>query len=224
MSTESPTFQHRLLVECLGTALLLAFGCGAVMVDGLNQGALGLIGIAVAWASLVAALVYAFGHVSGTQINPAVTVALWSIGRVPTREVVPLVAAQVVGATAGSALTIWLLGIGAGVGATTTTLDAMRAFTVEFLASFLLMATVLGAGVDERTPRGFAALAVGLVVGLCVLVAGPLTGASMNPARSFGPALIGGGWAMHWMYWAAPIAGMVTAAQLVTRLGVASTK
>lgn len=224
MSTESPTFQHRLLVECLGTALLLAFGCGAVMVDGLNQGALGLIGIAVAWASLVAALVYAFGHVSGTQINPAVTVALWSIGRVPTREVVPLVAAQVVGATAGSALTIWLLGIGAGVGATTTTLDAMRAFTVEFLASFLLMATVLGAGVDERTPRGFGALAVGLAVGLCVLVAGPLTGASMNPARSFGPALIGGGWAMHWMYWAAPIAGMVTAAQLVTRLGVASTK
>lgn len=224
MSTESPTFQHRLLVECLGTALLLAFGCGAVMVDGLNQGALGLIGIAVAWASLVAALVYAFGHVSGTQINPAVTVALWSIGRVPSREVVPLVAAQVVGATAGSALTIWLLGIGAGVGATTTTLDAMRAFTVEFLASFLLMATVLGAGVDERTPRGFGALAVGLAVGLCVLVAGPLTGASMNPARSFGPALIGGGWAMHWMYWAAPIAGMVTAAQLVTRLGVASTK
>ncbi len=224
MSTGSPTFRHRLLVECLGTALLLAFGCGAVMVDGLHQGALGLIGIAIAWASLVAVLVYAFGHVSGTQINPAVTVALWSIGRVPAREVVPLVAAQVVGATIGSALTTWLLGTGAGIGATTTTLDAMRAFTVEFLASFLLMATVLGAGVDERTPRGFASLAVGLVVGLCVLVAGPLTGASMNPARSFGPALTGGGWAMQWMYWVAPITGMVAAAQVMTRVGVASTK
>ena len=107
---------------------------------------------------------------------------------------------------------------------TTLSIDPIRGFVVEFLASFLVMATVLGAGVDERTPRGFAALAVGLTVGICVLVAGPLTGASMNPARSFGPALLSGDWTHHWVYWVAPITGMRAAAFLLPRLGVASTK
>jgi glycerol uptake facilitator-like aquaporin len=77
---------------------------------------------------------------------------------------------------------------------------------------------VMGAGVDERTPRGFAALGVGLAVGACVLFGGPLTSASMNPARSFGPALIGGTWGNHWLYWLAPITGMIAAAQLMTRI------
>ena len=224
MTAHPPSLQSRLLAECIGTALLVTFGCGAVMVDGLREGALGLLGIAITWASLVAVLVYTLGHVSGTQINPAVTLALWSTGRLPSREVAPHLLAQIVGAAAGSALTVWLLGRGAGVAMTTLSLDPLRGFVVEFLASFLVMATVLGAGVDERTPRGFAALAVGLTVGICVLVAGPLTGASMNPARSFGPALLSGDWTHHWVYWVAPITGMRTAAFLLPRLGVASTK
>jgi MIP family channel proteins len=220
MTTASPSLPTRLLAETLGTALLVTFGCAAVMVDGLRDGALGLVGIAITWASLVAILVYAFGHSSGTQINPAVTLALWSTGRLPSREVAPHLIAQLVGATVGSALTVWLLGRGAGVAMTTLSVDPVRGFVVEFLASFLLMATVLGAGVDERTPRGFAALAVGLTVGLCVLVAGPLTGASMNPARSFGPALMAGDWTHHWVYWVAPIVGMRAAAFVLPRLGV----
>lgn len=224
MTAHPPSLRSRLLAECLGTALLVTFGCGAVMVDGLREGALGLLGIAITWASLVAILVYTFGHVSGTQINPAVTLALWSTGRLPSREVAPHLIAQIVGASAGSALTIWLLGRDAGVAMTTLSVDPIRGFVVEFLASFLLMATVFGAGVDERTPRGFAALAVGLTVGICVLVAGPLTGASMNPARSFGPALLAGDWTNHWLYWVAPIAGMRAAAFVLPRLGVASTK
>lgn len=224
MTAHPPSLRSRLLAECLGTALLVTFGCGAVMVDGLREGALGLLGIAITWASLVAILVYTFGHVSGTQINPAVTLALWSTGRLPSREVAPHLIAQIVGASAGSALTIWLLGRDAGVAMTTLSVDPIRGFVVEFLASFLVMATVFGAGVDERTPRGFAALAVGLTVGLCVLVAGPLTGASMNPARSFGPALLAGDWTSHWVYWVAPIAGMRAAAFVLPRLGVASTK
>jgi len=224
MTAHPPSLQSRLLAECIGTALLVTFGCGAVMVDGLREGALGLLGIAITWASLVAVLVYTLGHVSGTQINPAVTLALWSTGRLPSREVAPHLLAQIVGAAAGSALTVWLLGRGAGVAMTTLSLDPLRGFVVEFLASFLVMATVLGAGVDERTPRGFAALAVGLTVGICVLVAGPLTGASMNPARSFGPALLSGDWTHHWVYWVAPITGMRAAAFLLPRLGVASTK
>ena len=224
MTAHPPSLQSRLLAECIGTALLVTFGCGAVMVDGLREGALGLLGIAITWASLVAVLVYTLGHVSGTQINPAVTLALWSTGRLPSREVAPHLLAQIVGAAAGSALTVWLLGRGAGVAMTALSIDPLRGFVVEFLASFLVMATVLGAGVDERTPRGFAALAVGLTVGICVLVAGPLTGASMNPARSFGPALLSGDWTHHWVYWVAPITGMRAAAFLLPRLGVASTK
>ncbi len=224
MTAHPPSLQSRLLAECIGTALLVTFGCGAVMVDGLREGALGLLGIAIAWTSLVAVLVYTFGHISGTQINPAVTLALWSTGRLPSREVAPHLLAQIVGAIAGSALTVWLLGRGAGVAMTELSVDPLRGFVVEFLASFLVMATVLGAGVDERTPRGFAALAVGLTVGICVMVAGPLTGASMNPARSFGPALLSGDWTHHWVYWVAPITGMRAAAFLLPRLGVASTK
>ena len=87
MTAHPPSLQSRLLAECIGTALLVTFGCGAVMVDGLREGALGLLGIAITWASLVAVLVYTLGHVSGTQINPAVTLALWSTGRLPSREV-----------------------------------------------------------------------------------------------------------------------------------------
>ncbi|MFM8780859.1 MAG: MIP/aquaporin family protein, partial [Gemmatimonadota bacterium] len=114
MTAPPPSLRSRLLAECLGTALLVTFGCGAVMVDGLREGALGLLGIAITWASLVAILVYTFGHVSGTQINPAVTLALWSTGRMPSREVAPHLIAQIVGASAGSALIIWLLGRDAG--------------------------------------------------------------------------------------------------------------
>ena len=223
MPTATPTLPRRLLAECLGTALLVSVGCGAVMVDGLHGGALGLVGIALTWSALVAVLIYVLGHVSGAQINPAVTVALWSIDRVPGREVAPLIVSQVVGATLGSALVTWVLGTAAGVGATTTGLDPARGFAVEFLASFLVMATVCGAGLDDRTPRAFTALAVGLSVGVCVLVAGPLTGASMNPARSFAPALVGGVWTMQWLYWAAPLAGMWTAARIMTHLDVGGT-
>ena len=223
MASAAPPLLRRLLAECLGTALLVSIGCGAVMVDGLHGGALGLVGIALTWAALVAVLIYTLGHVSGAQINPAVTIALWSIDRVPRREVVPLIASQLVGATIGSALVAWVLGTAAGVGATTTGLDAARGFAVEGLASFLVMATVCGTGLDDRTPRGFAALTVGLSVGVCVLFAGPLTGASMNPARSFAPALVGGEWTKQWLYWAAPLTGMWTAARVLTRLGVAPT-
>lgn len=210
-----PSFAHRLLAEGLGTFLLVAFGCGSVIVDGLHGHPFGLVGIALTWGALVTGLVYAFEHHSGAQFNPAVTIALWSVGRVPAREVLPSVIAQVLGATAASALLLWLLGDAAGSGVTATALDPLRAGVVEFGASFLVMAVIAGAALDARTPRGVAPLAIGLTITVCVLVAGPLTGASMNPARSFGPAVIAGAWANLWLYWVAPIAGMLAAAQLL---------
>ena len=213
------TLSRRLLAETAATALLIIFGCGSVMVNQSHESALGLLGIAVAWASMVTVLIYTFGNISGTQINPAVTLALWSIGKMPTKEVLPHIVCQVIGATIGSAVLLWSLGHIGTLGATTTTLPVDRAFALEFVQSFLIMSVVMGAGVDERTPRGFAALGVGLAVGACVLFGGPLTSASMNPARSFGPALVGGTWDNHWLYWLAPITGMIAAAQLMTRIG-----
>ena len=210
---------RRLIAELLGTLLLVAFGTASVVVNAQQGAPLGLGGIALTWGALVAVLVYAFGNLSGTQINPAVTVGLWSVGRLPRGEVLPHVVAQVIGASIGSFAVLWLLGDSHGLGATTTALDPARAFAVEFAASFLLMACVMGAGVDERTPRGFVALGAGMAVMLDVFVAGPLTGASMNPARSFGPALAMGAWTMQWLYWVAPIAGMLAAAQVMQRLG-----
>lgn len=210
-----PPFAHRLLAEGLGTFLLVAFGCGAVIVDGLRDHALGLVGVAIAWGALVTGLVYAFEHRSGAQFNPAVSIALWSVGRVPTRELPLVVIAQLIGATTASALLRWLLGEAAGWGLTTTTLDPLRAGVVEFGASFLVMAAIAGAALDARTTRGVSALAIGVAITVCVLVAGPLTGASMNPARSFGPAVVAGNGMNLWLYWLAPIAGMVTAARLL---------
>lgn len=210
---------RRLLAEAVGTALLIVFGCGSVMVNQLHEGVLGLTGVAITWAMMITVLIYTFGNISGTQINPAVTLALWSVGKMPTKEVAPHIIAQLIGATLGSALLLWSLGHVGTLGATTTALTIDRAFVLEFLQSFLLMAVIMGAGVDERTPRGFAALGIGLAVGACVLVGGSLTGASMNPARSFGPALVGGTWDNHWLYWLAPVTGMISAAQLMARIG-----
>lgn len=203
---------RRLVAEALGTALLVILGTGCVMTEQITQGALGLTGIALTWGFLVTALVGTLGAISGCHINPAVTVALTAAGRHPAREVAPYVAAQCIGATTGSLVLLATLGNVSNMGATIPTVSVGTALAIEFWLSFVLMATVLGATADERWGGGGAAIAIGMAVALDVLMGGPLTGASMNPARSLGPALVGGRWDSHWVYWAAPIGGMVAAA------------
>lgn len=203
---------RRLVAEALGTALLVILGTGCVMTEQITQGALGLTGIALTWGFLVTALVGTLGGISGCHINPAVTVALTAAGRHPAREVAPYVAAQCIGATTGSLVLLATLGNVSSMGATIPTVSVGTALAIEFWLSFVLMATVLGASADERWGGGGAAIAIGMAVALDVLMGGPLTGASMNPARSLGPALVGGRWDSHWVYWAAPIAGMLAAA------------
>jgi aquaporin Z len=104
-----------------------------------------------------------------------------------------------------------ILGPAGSLGATLPGVGWHKAFLVEWLLSFVLMLVIMAVATDERVPEGFAGLAVGLTVGFCALMGGPLTGASMNPARSFGPAVVGGPWTAHWLYWAAPITGMIAA-------------
>ena len=184
------------------------------MVNAVSHGAIGHVGVALAFAFVVIAMIYALGHLSGAHINPAVTLAFWSVRRFPTGQVVPYMVAQIAGAAAASALSQLALGPVGQVGATIPTVAPAVAFGVEWLLSFALMFVVMAVATDERVADGFAALAVGLTVGFCAMVGGPLTGASMNPARSFGPALASGLWQAHWVYWVAPVTGMLAAAHL----------
>lgn len=183
------------------------------MVDAWSGGAVGHAGIALAFAFVVAAMVFALGHSSGAHINPAVTLAFWSVGRFRGRDVLPYIVGQCTGAVSASLTLRWALGPVGELGATLPALSVDRAFGVEWLLSFALMFVIMAVATDPRVPEGSAGLAVGLTVGFCALMGGPLTGASMNPARSFGPALAGGQWTAHWIYWAAPVTGMIAAAR-----------
>lgn len=206
-----PLDVRRAIAEVIGTYFLVLIGTGAAMVNAYSDGAVGHPGVALSFAFVVIAMIYALGHLSGAHINPAVTIGFWSARRFPTGEVVPYVVAQCAGAVAASATLRAVLGPAGNMGATLPAVPVASAFAIEFLLSFVLMFVVMAVATDERVAGGFAAIAVGLTVGCCAITGGLLTGASMNPARSFGPALVGGIWQSHWLYWAAPIAGMVAA-------------
>jgi MIP family channel proteins len=203
---------RRLLSEALGTFFLVLIGPGAAMVNAYTKGGMGHVGVALAFAFVVTAMIYAFGHVSGAHINPAVSIAFCSVRRFPAFEVIPYITAQCLGAMAASAVLLWTLGPVGELGATLPALGWPRVFLVEWLLSFVLMLVIMAVATDQRVPGGFAALAVGLTVGFCALMGGPITGASMNPARSFGPALAAGEWEAFWVYVVGPIAGAVLGA------------
>jgi aquaporin Z len=205
---------RRLLAEAVGTFFLVLIGPGAAMVNAFSDGAVGHVGVALAFAFVVTAMVFALGRLSGAHINPAVTVAFWSVRRFPGSEVLPYVGAQCLGAMLAAGALVGILGPVGGFGATVPAVSVARAFGLEWLLSFALMLVIMAVATDPRVPDGFAALAVGLTVGFCALMGGPITGASMNPARSFGPALVGAVWQAHWVYWLAPITGMLAAARL----------
>lgn len=212
-------FSHnprRLAAEAIGTFFLVLIGPGAAMVNAVSHGAISHAGISLAFAFVVTAMIFAVGHISGAHINPAVTIGFWSVRRFPARDVVPYVVAQCLGAIAASAISREVLGavgqMGATIPASALGLSAGGAFVIEWLLSFALMFVIMAVATDERVANGFAAIAVGLTVGFCAIMGGPLTGASMNPARSLGPAVIGGCWDAHWLYWLAPITGMIAAA------------
>lgn len=196
----------------MGTFFLVLIGPGAAMVNAYTAGGVGHVGVALSFAFVVAAMVYALGHVSGAHINPAVTIAFWSVRRFPGVDTVPYVAAQCAGATLASLTLVGILGPAGQLGATLPAVGWYQSFLVEWLLSFVLMLVIMAVATDERVPKGVPGIAVGLTVGFCALMGGPLTGASMNPARSLGPAVVGGLWISHWLYWVAPITGMVTAA------------
>lgn len=199
---------RRCVAEAIGTFALVAIGPGAAMVAAKTQ-AFGHGGIALAFGLAVTLVVASSGHLGGAHINPAVTIGFWSGRRFPGSEVIPYVVAQAAGAIAASALLVWLLGPVGNYGATVPSLTVARAFVVELGYTALLGFVIMGVATDERSPTAVAPFAIGATVFAGALVTGPLTGGSFNPARTLGPAVIGGVWTAHWLYWAAPIAGMM---------------
>jgi MIP family channel proteins len=212
----TPTLRQCLLAEVLGTAFLLIFGTGAVVVDEQTH-AIGHGGVSAAFGLIVLIIIQGLGHVSGAHVNPAVTIGFWAAGRFPGRRVLPYVLAQLVGGLLGSGA-VWLLATpGSALGATLPAHSAMQAFGVEVGLTFWLMLIILRVTSSYYEQGLLVGLTISATVGLEALVGGPLSGASMNPVRSLAPALVSGNLTAAWVYVAAPLAGVLLAV-LINRL------
>ncbi len=202
---------RKLAAEFIGTFAMVFAGCGAVSVSGLAPAALGHGGIAATFGLVVCVMIYATGHISGAHFNPAVSLAFASTGRFPWRELPGYVGAQCLAALVAM-LALRLIVPEHVAGVTQTQLALPAAGLVEFLISFFLMFVISAVATDHRAVGQLAGVAIGATVALCALFAGPLTGASMNPARSLGPALILGQMAQIGLYVIAPCLGAVAGA------------
>lgn len=195
-----------LAAEAIGAFALVFAGCGAIMV-GAKTGAPDHVGVAIVFGLVIMAMVYATGHISGAHLNPAVSVAFALTRHFPWPRVGAYVLAQCGGALAAAALLRASLGDVASVGATLPSGSAGQAFLWEAVLTFFLMFVIMAVATDTRAVGEAAAIAIGGTVGLDAMFGGPVTGASMNPARSLGPALVSGELADVWIYVLAPLLG-----------------
>jgi len=211
----------RLGAEFFGTFWLVLGGCGsALLAAAFPNVGIGLLGVALAFGLTVLTMAFAVGHISGCHLNPAVSFGLWAGGRFPAKDLVPYVAAQVLGAIAG-AFVLFLIATGkagfdlaAGFASngygehSPGGYSLVACLITEVVMTFMFLFVIMGA-TDKRAPQGFAPIAIGLCLTLIHLVSIPVTNTSVNPARSTGVALFAGGWAMAqlWLFWVAPLAG-----------------
>lgn len=198
---------HKLVAEAIATFALVFAGTSAIVVNELSQGAVSHVGVAVTFGLVVTAMIYAVGDVSGAHLNPAVTLGFWLARRLPGADVVPYIASQLAGALAASILVRVLFGAHASLGATLPAGTAVQSFLLEIVLALLLVFTILSVATGAKEKGITAGLAIGAVVGLAALFAGPISGASMNPARSLAPALVSGQLQHLWVYLVAPVVG-----------------
>ena len=214
---------HRLGAEFLGTFWLVLGGCGsAVLAAAFPDLGIGFAGVALAFGLTVVTMAYAVGHISGRHFNQAVTLGLWAGGRFPASEIIPYWVAQVAGGIAAAAVLYVIasgkadFSLGGGFAAngyaehSPGQYSLVACLVCEVVMTFFFLLVILGA-TDKRAPAGFAPLAIGLTLTLIHLISIPVTNTSVNPARSTGPALFLGGWALAqlWLFWVAPLAGAV---------------
>ena len=198
------------ITELTGTFFLVFVGCSAIAVNQGN-GLLGHLGIAIVFGVVVTINIYTFGHISGCHINPAVTIAFACVNLFPWKHVVPYIIFQILGAILGSLLSFYIFGKNFF---SSVTLPAdysmMKIIIIEFILTSFLMITIISVATDQRSNNNFAGLIIGLVILIAALVGGPISGASLNPARSLGPALISGNLNYILIYIFSPIVGAIT--------------
>jgi aquaporin Z len=210
------------VAELVGTFVLVLMGCGSAVLAG---SAIGFVGISFAFGLSVLAMVYAIGGISGCHINPAVSISMLAAGKLSVKDTVAYIAAQCVGAIIGAAVLYWIatgnpqysLALGLGQNgydlASPSGFSMASAFVAEVILTFIFLLVIHGS-TSEKAPKGFAGISIGLSLVLIHLVGIPVTGTSVNPARSLGPAIIVGGTALNqlWLFWIAPIIGGLLAA------------
>ncbi len=215
----------RLAAEFIGTAWLVLGGCGsAVLAAAYPALGIGFVGVSLAFGLTVLTMAYAIGHVSGCHLNPAVSVGLWAGGRFPAKDLAPYILAQVLGAIAGAGVLYVIASGHAGFDAhagfasngygdhSPGGYSLIACLVCEVVLTFAFLFVILGS-THGSAPKGFAPIAIGLCLTLIHLISIPVTNTSVNPARSLGPALFAGGWALQqlWLFWVAPLAGALIA-------------
>lgn len=218
--------KKKLIAECLGTFWLVFGGCGsAVLAAAFPNVGIGLLGVSLAFGLTVLTMAYAIGHISGCHLNPAVSIGLFVGGRFPSKDLFPYITAQVIGGILGAGV-LYFIASGTGTFDIVSNglasngygehspggYSAAAGFVTEIVLTFMFLIIILGS-TDRKAPAGFAPIAIGLGLTLIHLIGIPVTNVSVNPARSFGPALFVGGWAIQqvWMFWVAPIIGAALA-------------
>jgi len=225
---------NRTLAEFLGTFLLVFGGCGsAVLAAAFPEVGIGLLGVSLAFGLTVLTMAYAVGHVSGGHFNPAVTVGLFTARRIPASDLLPYIIAQCVGAFAAAGVLVVIASGKPGFSVVASGLASngygehspggyslMAGFAIEVVLTFFFLLIILGT-TDSRAPQGFAPIAIGLALTLIHLISIPVTNTSVNPARSLGPAVFVGGWALTqlWLFWVAPLIGAVLAGLIYPIVG-----
>ncbi|MBI1840184.1 MAG: aquaporin [Verrucomicrobia bacterium] len=202
---------NRWAAECLGTFILVFAGTGAVIIDDVHAHSITHVGVALTFGLVVLAMIYGLGDVSGAHLNPAVTLGFAGAGRFAWADVPGYVLSQIAGAFAASGLLHALFPVHENLGATLPAGSEIQSFTLEVVLTFILMLVILGVSTGAKEKGITAGVAVGAVIALEALFAGPVSGASMNPARSLSPAVVSGHWEHLWIYLAAPVLGALAA-------------
>jgi aquaporin NIP len=201
---------RKYIAEFIGTFILIFVGIGSIVVDQ-HSGGPGLIGIAICWGVTVTAMIYTFGNISGTHLNPAVTLTFWMLKLLKTKDVLPYVICQVLGAFLATYALKYLFPAEVFLGETKPNGHPMRSFILEIIISFILMIVILFTSHGSKETGILAGLAIGGTILLLVVFAGPISGTSMNPTRSLAPAVVTGNAESLWIYLTAPFIGMFLA-------------
>lgn len=202
---------RKYISESIGTFSMIFCGTGAMTINEVTSGDVTHVGIAITWGLIVMAMIYAFGEISGAHFNPAVTIAFAYAKKFEWKEVPKYIIAQSIGAILASSVLLYLFPQSEFLGGTLPTIEPLKAFIIEVLLTYFLMVVIINVSTGSKETGTMAGIAVGGVVLLEAMFAGPVTNASMNPARSLGPALLSGHWEHQWLYFIAPVLGALLA-------------